>query len=43
MNLGLDTRSGLVAPEPKLPRKADPLWTLASVQDAQPKTQRTVT
>ncbi len=43
MNLGLDTRSGLLAPEPKLPRSVDPLWRVDSSREAAPRTLRQLT
>lgn len=43
VNLGLDTRSGLLAPEPKLPRSVDPLWRVDSSREAAPRTLRQLT
>ncbi|PNW70067.1 hypothetical protein CHLRE_17g704300v5 [Chlamydomonas reinhardtii] len=40
VNLGMDTRSGLAAPEPKLSRTVDPLWRVDSTKEAAPRMLR---
>ncbi|KAG2493472.1 hypothetical protein HYH03_008289 [Edaphochlamys debaryana] len=40
VNLGMDTRSGLVPPEPQLPRTVDPLWRVDGSKEAAPKMLR---
>ncbi|GLI64998.1 hypothetical protein VaNZ11_008424 [Volvox africanus] len=40
VNLGMDTRSGLMAPEPKLNRTIDPLWRVDSTKEAAPRMLR---
>ncbi|KXZ50888.1 hypothetical protein GPECTOR_14g137 [Gonium pectorale] len=40
INLGLDTRSGLAAPEPRLPKTVDPLWRVDGSREAAPRTLR---
>ncbi|GFR48568.1 hypothetical protein Agub_g10470, partial [Astrephomene gubernaculifera] len=40
VNLGLDTRSGLAPPEPRLPRSVDPLWRVDGSREAAPRTLR---
>ncbi|EFJ49198.1 hypothetical protein VOLCADRAFT_90100 [Volvox carteri f. nagariensis] len=40
VNLGMDTRSGLLAPEPKLSRTVDPLWRVDASKEAAPRMLR---
>ncbi|MEW5300161.1 MAG: hypothetical protein WDW36_003110 [Sanguina aurantia] len=41
INLGMDTHSGLHAPSPALQKTVDPLWTVESVKEGAPRSQRT--
>ena len=42
VNLGMDTRSGLVPYEPNLSKAVDPLWTVGTNKEPQPKQLRSI-
>lgn len=42
VNLGMDTRSGLLPFEPRLPKSVDPLWTVGATDAGRPRQQRNV-